>query len=353
MTKRVSRDDVARLAGTSVAVVSYVVNGGPRNVSPERRRRVLDAIEELGYVPNRMAQSLAGSGTHTVGMVVPNLDNSFFAELVLAVEEAALRSDRLVFIGNSAEDHQREIAYVRSFVQHRVDGIVFIGVSKQLSLQPAMDAGIPVVVVDRPNPHAQIRSVSIDHVEAAQTATAHLLSHGYRSIACLTGLEDTFVSDDRVEGFRRAAADVGVDATTVLRSAYSFAGGVEGWRELRALPVRPRALFCASDDQARGVVTAAAADGVAVPDDLAVASIDGTKQAAVLPPALTTVRQPSSVIAQAAVRRLFEDTQTELHWAIPTELVLGSSCGCSLIPRKDGGDTWSMAISLQTSPETT
>jgi LacI family transcriptional regulator len=326
--KRVSRDDVARRAGTSAAVVSYVINGGPRNVSPERRARVLAAIDELGYVPNPIAQSLAGSSTGTVGMIVPNLDNSYFAELALAVEEAALQSGRLVLIGNSAEQRERESAYVQSFVRHRVDGMIFIGVSKQMSLQFAVDADIPVVVVDRANPHSSIRSVSIDHVDAAGASTSHLLAHGYDTLACVTGLADTFVSNDRLEGFSAALRREGREAHAVLRSAYSFAGGVEAWQRLREGVALPRAVFCASDDQARGLVSAAMADGVPVPEQLAVASIDGTKQAATLRPSLTTVHQPSSVLARAAVRRLFDDSQAELHWEIPTELIIGRSCGC-------------------------
>ncbi|SFN34816.1 transcriptional regulator, LacI family [Mycetocola miduiensis] len=329
MVKRVSRDDVARLAGTSAAVVSYVINGGPRNVSPERRQRVLAAIKELGYEPSPIARSLAGSGTGTTGMIVPNLDSSFFSELATAVEEAALQTGRLVFIGNSAEDRRREAAYVSSFVRHRVDGVVVIGVSKQLSLQPALDEGIPVVVVDRPNPHALIRSVSIDHAEAAETATAHLIGHGYDGIACLTGMESTFVSDDRLEGFRRAMGRAGLEPVATLRSPYSYAGGATAWERLKELPNLPRAVFCASDDQARGLIAAALADGISVPERLATVSIDGTKQASVLKPSLTTVRQPSDVIAQATLRRLFEDAQAELHWGVPTELIIGRSCGCT------------------------
>ncbi len=328
MKKAVSREDVARLAGTSVAVVSYVVNGGPKNVSPERRARVLAAIEELGYSPNPMAQSLAGSGTHTIGMIVPNIENSFFAELALAVEEEASKLGRLVFLGNSAENSRRESQYVQSFIRHRVDGMVFIGVSKRASLQPAVDAGIPLVVVDRPNPAAQIRSVSIDHAEAAELATRHLVGHGHTRIACLTGLESTFVSDDRLTGFRRAMEAAGHEPAAVLRHPYSFEGGRDAWTELRKTAPDTEAVFCASDDQARGVIAAAMYDGVAVPQALAVTSIDGTTQGTVLRPTLTSVRQPSKVIAQAALRRLFADEQAELHWAVPAELTIGQSCGC-------------------------
>ncbi|MET0843194.1 MAG: LacI family DNA-binding transcriptional regulator [Leifsonia flava] len=328
MKKTVSRDDVARLAGTSVAVVSYVVNGGPKNVSSERRARVLAAIEELGYSPNPMAQSLAGSGTHTIGMIVPNIENSFFAEVALAVEEEASRLARLVFLGNSAENSRRESAYVQSFIRHRVDGMVFIGVSKRASLQPAVDAGIPLVVVDRPHPAALIRSVSIDHAAAAEMATAHLIGHGHTRIACLTGLESTFVSDERLTGFKRAMAAAGSEAAAILRSSYSFEGGRDAWSELRRVAPDVQAVFCASDDQARGVIAAAMYEGLIVPDELAVTSIDGTKQGLVLRPTLTSVRQPSKVIAQAALRRLFADEQAELHWGVPTELTIGQSCGC-------------------------
>lgn len=328
MKKSVSREDVARLAGTSVAVVSYVVNGGPRNVSPERRASVLAAIAELGYRPNPMAQALAGSGTHTIGMIVPNIENSFFAELALAVEEEASKVARLVFLGNSAENYRRESAYVQSFIRHRVDGMVFIGVSKGASLQPAVDAGIPLVVVDRPNPTALIRSVSIDHAAAAEMATAHLIAHGHTRIACLTGLESTFVSDERLDGFKRAMAAAGHEAAAVVRSTYSFAGGRDAWAELRRVAPDTQAIFCASDDQARGVIAAAMYEGVSVPGSLAVTSIDGTTQGSVLSPTLTSVRQPSKVIAQAALRRLFADAQAELHWGVPTELTIGQSCGC-------------------------
>lgn len=326
--KPVSREDVARLAGTSVAVVSYVVNGGPRNVSPERRARVLAAIEELGYSPNPMAQSLAGSGTHTVGMIVPNIQNSFFAELALEVEEEASKQGRLVFLGSSAESARRESAYVQSFIRHRADGMIFIGVSKRASLQPAVDAGIPLVVVDRPNPVALIRSVSIDHAAAAELATAHLLGHGHTRIACLTGLESTFVSDERLDGFARAMATSGLDPSAIMRYPYSFEGGRDAWTELKRVAPDTQALFCASDDQARGVIASAMYDGVAVPGALAVTSIDGTTQGSVLRPTLTSVRQPSKVIAQAALRRLFADEQAELHWAVPGELTIGQSCGC-------------------------
>lgn len=328
MKKAVSREDVARLAGTSVAVVSYVVNGGPKNVSPDRRARVLAAIEELGYRPNPMAQSLAGSGTHTIGMIVPNIENSFFAELALAVEEEASKVGRLVFLGNSAESARRESEYVQSFIRHRVDGIVFIGVSKRASLQPAVDAGIPLVVVDRPNPTALIRSVSIDHAAAAELATEHLIGHGHTRIACLTGLESTFVSDERLEGFSRAMAAAGREPATILRAPYSFEGGRDAWAELRDVAPDAQAIFCASDDQARGLIAAAMYEGVPVPDALAVTSIDGTTQGSVLSPTLTSVRQPSKVIAQAALRRLFADEQAELHWGVPAELTIGQSCGC-------------------------
>ncbi|MFC4946342.1 LacI family DNA-binding transcriptional regulator [Pseudonocardia sp. GCM10023141] len=147
--RRPTRDDVARLAETSTAVVGYVINGGPRNVSPERRERVLAAMAALDYRPNAIARSLAATESRTIGMIVPDVSNAYFAELALAVEAAALPRDRLLFLGNSAGQQERETAYVRTFLERRVDGIVAIGAVGESTLAGAHAAGTRVVIVDR------------------------------------------------------------------------------------------------------------------------------------------------------------------------------------------------------------
>jgi LacI family transcriptional regulator len=325
--RRTTRDDVARLAKTSTAVVSYVVNDGPRNVSPELRARVVAAMDSLGYYPNAIARSLAATQSRTLGMIVPNINNSYFAELALAVEEAALGRDRLLFLGNSNETEEREQAYIRTFIEQRVDGIIIIGVALESSIERAALSGVPVVVVDRALAKSDARTVSIDHRAAAYSATMHLIDHGHREIACLTGPENQLVAEDRRQGWSDALRTAGIDpdAQRVVRSSFSLEGGAAALEQHGQLP---RALFVASDEQARGVIAAAARRGVSVPGDLALVSVDGTREGEFSNPALTTMRQPYSALADAAVAAVLGLTGPEKHVVVPTELSIRQSCGC-------------------------
>ena len=325
--RRTTRDDVARLAKTSTAVVSYVVNDGPRNVSPELRARVIAAMDSLGYYPNAIARSLAATESRTLGMIVPNINNSYFAELALAVEEAALGRDRLLFLGNSNETEEREQAYIRTFIEQCVDGIIIIGVALQSSIERATLSGVPVVVVDRAIAASEARTVSIDHRAAAFRATTHLIEHGHREVACLTGPENQLVAEDRRQGWADALLAAGLDPASqrVLRSPYSLEGGAAA---LDAEPSLPRALFVASDEQARGVIAAASRRSVSVPGDLALVSVDGTREGEFSNPALTTERQPYSALAEAAVTSVLGISGPDAHVVVDTELCIRQSCGC-------------------------
>ncbi|MBO0879709.1 MAG: LacI family DNA-binding transcriptional regulator, partial [Mycobacterium sp.] len=146
----VRRKDVAQLAGTSPAVVSYVLNGGPRPVAAATRERVLRAIETLGYRPNHIARSLRMSRTMTLGLVVPDSSNAFFAELGRAVEEAAFEAGYTLLVGNSAENESRQTSYVRTFIQRQVDGLLVVPARGSLSCLPELrGSGAPWVLLDR------------------------------------------------------------------------------------------------------------------------------------------------------------------------------------------------------------
>ncbi|MDX6355449.1 MAG: LacI family transcriptional regulator [Streptomyces sp.] len=332
--RRATRTDVARLAGTSTAVVSYVINNGPRRVSPERRERVLAAMKQLGYQPNAIARSLSSTETMTLGMIVPNISNVFFAELALAVEVAALRRGRLLFLGNSNESHERESAYLMSFLQQRVDGIVIVGVTRGSSMQKAIQAGTSVVVLDRELAGSGARTVSIDHRRAAYEATSHLLSHGHRRVACLTGPADQVVAEERRQGWADAIRVVGLDPERqrTIHAPFSLEGGVQGFEELSGTEDGlPTALFASSDEQARGVIAAAGARGMGIPADLAVASVDGTRGGEFSNPPLTSVQQPFAELAELAIGAVLEPAggADPGHTLVATTLRVRRSCGCS------------------------
>lgn len=144
-------------------------------------------MAQLRYYPNAHARSLAATETRTLGMIVPDISNAYFSEFALAVEDAAISRGRLMFLGNSNEDREREQAYISSFLEQHVEGIIFIGVALRSSIGRILQHGMPVVVVDRAIENPDSTSISIDHRAAARIATEHLLQHGHRSIGCLTG----------------------------------------------------------------------------------------------------------------------------------------------------------------------
>jgi LacI family transcriptional regulator len=330
-SERVTRTEVARAAGTSVAVVSYVVNNGPRPVSADARRRVLEAIERTGYRPNGIAKALAAGQTGTYGLVVPDVSNPFFAALAYALEEQTYAKGRVLLLGNSAQSREREIEIINKFLQQRVDGLLYVGAEHQSSLDILRDSGTPVVALDRVPDGSRAASVTIDNVEAARVATDHLIGHGYRRIALLTGPDDLSTSKDRERGWREALEAAGIEAHDrwIFSGAFSRRGGLETGRRLFTEVDDIDAVFVASDQMAIGVVKAAGEFGKSVPDDLAIVTFDGTDDTEYFSPTLTTIAQPVDEIAREAIRLLSEPKRFEpQRITCRFELVLGRSCGC-------------------------
>jgi LacI family transcriptional regulator len=330
----VRRSDVAKLAGTSPAVVSYVLNGGPRGVAPETRARVLAAIEQLGYRPNGIARSLRTNRTMTFGLLVPDTSNPFFAQLARAIEEAAFAEDYTLLIGNAAEDDARQTAYVRTFLARRVDGLFLVPAHGPTSCLPELQqSGVAWVTLDRQTPGRYAAAVMADHRGGARAATEHLLAHGRRRIGCIAGPEDVVPANARVTGWRDALAEAGVRPSemSVWHGSFGRRAGYRAAREMLA-DGRFDAVFVASDQQAIGVLRAMQDLGIRCPDDVAVASFDGIAAAAYTSPALTTMAQPFEELGQTAVRRLLDrlddpgaDTASSV---LPVDLVARGSCGC-------------------------
>ncbi|MFB7127927.1 MULTISPECIES: LacI family DNA-binding transcriptional regulator [Streptomycetaceae] len=339
---KVTRDDVARLAGTSTAVVSYVINNGPRPVAPATREKVLAAIDQLGYRPNSVAQAMASRRTNLIGMVVPDARQPFFAEMAHAVERAASERGKLVLIGNSDYVDDREVHYVRAFLGMRVSGLILVsqGPSQRAAEEFAAMEGAKVVLLHRRPEAIDDVAVVTDDVAGAEAIVRHLLEvHGHPYVACFGGpVESPAPGDpviDHVEGWQRAMDAHGVptephliDAPFHRYGAYDVALGV-----LRS-PDRPRAIFCSTDDQAIGVLRAAREVGLRVPEDLAVAGFDDVPEAALADPPLTTVASDRDAMARAAVDLVLDDSlmvpgsDTERVRTFPSRLVIRRSCGC-------------------------
>lgn len=330
----VRRADVARLAGTSPAVVSYVLNGGPRGVSPETKARVLAAIEQLGYHPNGIARSLRMNRTMTLGLVVPDTSNPFFAELGRAIEEAAFGCGYTLLIGNAAEIDERQTAYVRTFLARQVDGLFLVPAHGAAGCLPYLQrTRTPWVTIDRRIDGTNAATILVDNRGGARTATEHLLGHGRSRIGCIAGPQDVMPATDRVAGWREALAETGVRPSE-MRVVHGEFGRHAGYLAAKQILGEGRhdALFVASDEQAVGALRAVTEIGLRCPDDVAIASFDGIAATAYSVPALTTMAQPFTDIGVTAVaglvKRIAEPGIAPETTVLPVTLVARGSCGC-------------------------
>jgi LacI family transcriptional regulator len=329
----VKRDDVARRAGVSSAVVSYVVNDGPRPVAAATRLRVLQAIEELGYRPNGVARALRSRRTWSVGLVVPDNSNPFFAQLAHAIEDEAFARGYALLLGNASGDPGREESYLRAFQERQVDALIVVTNGPTKDLPRIYEGTIPMVVIaDNPIPGLAASVVKVDNTEGARLATEHLISHGHRRVACVLGPHGSAPALERFTGWQRAMRDARLrpSADLVRWADFDRVDGYHAAADLLSARHRPAAVFVASDHQAIGVLRAAADRGVRVPEDLAVIGFDGIAEADYTVPRLATVRQPVDAMARRAVELLLPEPAT-LEGVTETfamTLVARGSCGC-------------------------
>ncbi|GHE59716.1 putative HTH-type transcriptional regulator [Streptomyces vinaceus] len=320
--------------------MSYVINNGPRPVAPATRERVLAAIKELGYRPDRVAQAMASRRTDLIGMIVPDARQPFFAEMAHAVEQAAAERGKMVLVGNSDYRDEREVHYLRAFLGMRVSGLILVsqGMSERAASEiEAWDARV-VLLHERPEAIDDVAVVT-DDIGGAQLATRHLLEHGHEYVACIGGVENTpSVGDpvaDHVEGWRRAMQESGRSVEGRLFEApYNRYDAYRVALEVLSGPDRPPAIFCATDDQAIGVLRAARELRIDVPGELAVAGFDDVKEAALTDPPLTTIASDRPAMARAAVDLVLDDalrvagSRRERLKQFPSALVIRRSCGC-------------------------
>ncbi len=300
--------DVAALAGVSFTTVSHVLND-TRPVSADARRRVLAAVEEIGYLPSAVARSLRKSETKIIGVLVPNVNNPFFAELVVGVEDGCRLSGYSVFLCNSDNDPKRQQQYMRTLLEKRIDGLLLSSAGDAEALARIFKlATVPAVTVDRAVPGARADRVSVNNQDGALKAVRHLLDLGHRQIACVSGPAEFEVSMERVEGWRRALQERGlaVDESLLIESDFSSAGGYEAARRLLRERPEVTAVFASNDMMALGALRAAAELGLRLPQQLSVVGFDDIELSAYVYPALSTVGCSIKELGREAARVLID-----------------------------------------------
>jgi len=303
--------DVALRAGVSVTTVSHVVND-TRHVSAKGRERVEQAIRELGYVPNAMARSLKSNTTSTLGMLIPNSSNPYFAEIVRIVEDRCFGAGYTLVLCNTDDEPRRQSVYLQVLAERRIDGLIVVstGAGDDDSLVTQLHGlRIPTVLVDREIADPACDLVETAHMQGGLLAVRHLLSLGHKRIACIGGPVGVMPSEQRIEGWRVALAEAGAapNADALLwRGGFTSQGGYEAMHAILRTEHAPSAVFVCNDLMAIGALRAAHESGVHVPDDLSIVGFDDIELSAYTSPPLTTVAQPKERIGALAVDMLLE-----------------------------------------------
>ncbi|GFM63950.1 LacI family transcriptional regulator [Pseudomonas cichorii] len=308
--------DVAALAGISYTTVSHVLNK-TRPVSDPVRIKVEAAIAQLDYVPSAVARSLKAKTTSTIGLLIPNGINPYFAELARGIEDHCERNGFCVILCNSDDNPEKQRNYLRVLLEKRVDGLIVSSVGGDVSIAGGLaEVRTPMVIVDRELEGIEADMVRIDHEHGAYLATRHLIDLGHRDIACIGGPDNTVVADMRFVGYRRAMQEAGIEVLPewTIHSDFTSPAGHEAAVGLLA-GNRPTAIFAGNDVIAIGVLRAAAERNIPVPRELSVIGFDDIQMSRYVYPALTTVGQSIMQLGETAAEMLLSrivGTSTEL-----------------------------------------
>jgi LacI family transcriptional regulator len=328
----VTRADVARYAGVSTAVVSYVMNGGPRKVAPETAARVREAIARLDYRPNVHAQALRRGTTEMIGLVLSDPTNPYFVEFVAAITEVAFEYGRAVVIASARARPDTETTLVNDLIRRQVDGLIVASVfgRPDLTLRES-SRSTPIVFIDAPGAIPGHASLGTDGARAAALAVEHLAQvHHHETVGLVVGGMESPSADPREQGWQQALRAAGLPDGPVARVDWSREGGYHGGHRLLNSSTPPTAIFASSDLQAVGLLRAAHERGLRVPDDVAVIGFDGTKESEFSWPPLTVVAQPIRQMARTAVQLVLDEQRPEGYTPFVGELIVRRSCGCLL-----------------------
>jgi LacI family transcriptional regulator len=306
--------DVAREANVSMATVSRVVNGNP-NVKPTTRKKVLEAIDRLGYRPNAVARGLASKKTTTVGVIIPDISSIFYSELARGIEDIATMYKYNIILSNSDQNKEKELHLLNTMLGKQVDGIVFMGGNiteehvAEFERSPA-----PIVLAASIENSKKIPSVTINYEQAAYDAIAALVQKGHKKIAFVSGPVEEQVGVEKFAGYRRALEEAGLafDEELVIEGDYSYESGIEAFEKIQGLTERPSAVFVSTDEMALGVIHGATDLGVSIPEDVEIIGFDNTRLATMVRPRLTTVVQPMYDIGAVAMRLLTKFMNKEI-----------------------------------------
>ena len=333
--------DVAHRAKVSIATVSRTINRVP-SVGPELAKRVWKAIEDLDYYPNTQARGLVSGRSRLLGLVISEITNPFFPELIQGFEEIAVEHGYEILIGSTSYDPRRMNLVIRRMLERKVEGVAVMtfGIEEPL-LQHLAERKIPLALIDFALPSLLVSTLRVDYDAGLRQAVQHLASLGHREITFISGPRTLHSARARVEAFLRAAklAKLPAIKAKVIEADHTLEGGMRAFEGLKARGELPSAVMCSNDMTAIGVLRSAYASGLKIPKDLSIVGFDDIRFAQFTTPPLTTVQMSRSELARAAFQALTDHSgplsaTSPSEYPIPTRLIVRESTGPAATSKK-------------------
>ena len=318
--------DLAKALNLSASTVSRALRDHP-DISPLTKKRVISLADKLDYHPDSIAQSLQTQKTKTIGVIVPEIKQPFFASVINGIEELAYAAGYTIIVCQSNETYDREVLYTRTLVSHRVAGLL-VSLSQTTQnldhFKALQRRGVPIVFFDRVNDDIEASKVVVDDYNGAFAAFDHLIKSGYKRIAHLAGPKNLSISKYRLKGYQDALKQGNrpYNEELVVYGGLDDTDGVVGFQKLLSLEVLPNAVFAVNDPVATGAFMTIKEHGLKIPDDIALVGFSNTNVSSLLDPPLTTVEQPTYEIGKTAAKLLLEQINNNDENFVPQFEVL-------------------------------
>ncbi|MCA1030935.1 LacI family transcriptional regulator [Bacillus timonensis] len=324
-------EDVAKLAGLSRTTVSRVINHHPY-VSDLKKKRVQEAMKELGYVPNSSAQNLRRQKTGMIAVLIPKVTNPFFSQLIESMEIAAAENNYQLIVCQTRYSAEKELSYLNLLKTKQVDGVILASIQNDWNMiQPFLQYG-PIVLCNEYHDHANIPMVRLDQTYGAYLATTHLIQQGHTKIAYCCGEHDSHIAAYREAGFMKALLEnsLSFDETYLFRSSVSIEAGKEIFLSIANDVKPPTAVFTGSDEVAAGIISEAKRHEWSIPEDIAVIGFDNQVITEIIEPSISTIHQPVEKIAMKSIEIMIEKISSKVYESnevheFPLQLIIRES----------------------------
>ncbi len=319
--------EVARRAKVSIATVSRTINGVP-TVTPQLSRRVWKVVEELGYYPNTQARSLVSGRSRIFGLIVSEITNPFFPEIVQGFEDIAVQHSYEILTTSTVHDPKRMALAVRRMIERRVEGVAIVtfGMEEEL-FDDLKSRQVPLVFIDVAPPLPRMSNIRIDYVHGIRQAVQHLAALRHERIAFISGPLVLKTAVARQRAFLQAMEEIGVPVASMyqIEGNHTMEGGIEALKKILMLPKPPTAIICSNDMTAIGVMRQSYEEGIEVPRDLSVIGFDDIRLAQFTIPPLTTVKMSQTEIARLAFHALLSEVQRKTPAPSGSDYILRTS----------------------------